>query len=174
MKYLDIMLIVPVSHKFISTGGSVLKPFHTTIGQLSGPQCLDLLRSNDMCHIGCIDNGSPYIYPVSYIFEDGCIYCHSRHGKKLQILNDVSQVCVQVENITDFFNWKSVMGWGQFEELRGEEAYSYLRLMVKKMNPDHLSSTELDFTSVLFCDTVYRIRLVRVTGAFESYTASDA
>ena len=46
----------------------------------------ELLTSARIGRLGCVDNGEPYVVPVSYFFEDGSVYSHSLPGRKIDIL----------------------------------------------------------------------------------------
>jgi len=68
--------------------------------------------------LGCVDNGEPYVVPVNYVFEDLSIYSHSLPGRKIEALRSHPRACLQVDEIRDDFNWRSVIAFGNFEEIR--------------------------------------------------------
>jgi len=68
--------------------------------------------------LGCIDNGEPYVVPVNYVFEDMSIYSHSLPGRKIEALRAHPRACLQVDEIRDGLNWRSVIAFGNFEEIR--------------------------------------------------------
>lgn len=35
-------------------------------------QINQILRSNTVCHLAMVDDGLPYVVPMTYAYEDGC------------------------------------------------------------------------------------------------------
>ena len=46
------------------------------------------------------------------------IYSHSLPCRKIEALRAHPRACLQVDEIRDDFNWRSVIAYGNFEELR--------------------------------------------------------
>ena len=44
-------------------------------------------------------------------------------------------VCLQVDRIADISHWQSVVAWGTYEELHGDEADRAQRLIVERLQP---------------------------------------
>ncbi|TFH06430.1 MAG: pyridoxamine 5'-phosphate oxidase family protein [Spirochaetales bacterium] len=60
-----------------------------------------ILRSADVCHVGMVDGGVPYVVPVNFAYADRCVYFHSaRDGKKVSILKENPRVFL--EAVTEF------------------------------------------------------------------------
>jgi nitroimidazol reductase NimA-like FMN-containing flavoprotein (pyridoxamine 5'-phosphate oxidase superfamily) len=77
-----------------------------------------LLKFARVGRLGCVDNGEPYIVPINYLFEEESIYSHSLPGRKLDALRTNPRACLQVDEIRDDLNWRSVIAYGNFEEIR--------------------------------------------------------
>ncbi|HLN97192.1 MAG TPA: pyridoxamine 5'-phosphate oxidase family protein [Pyrinomonadaceae bacterium] len=92
-----------------------------------------LLTSAGIGRLGCVDNGEPYVVPINFIFEDGCIYSHSLPGRKIEALRVHPRACLQVDEIEDGFNWRSVVAYGNFSELRlpGERRSVLAKLLAR-------------------------------------------
>jgi nitroimidazol reductase NimA-like FMN-containing flavoprotein (pyridoxamine 5'-phosphate oxidase superfamily) len=58
------------------------------------------------------------VVPINYLFEDMAIYSHSMPGRKIEALRTHPRACLQVDEIQDDFNWRSVIAFGNFEEIR--------------------------------------------------------
>jgi nitroimidazol reductase NimA-like FMN-containing flavoprotein (pyridoxamine 5'-phosphate oxidase superfamily) len=54
---------------------------------------------------------------------------------KLRMMRAHPNVCLQVERITDITNWESVIAWGMFEELHGDEAAKARQLLETRLAP---------------------------------------
>ncbi len=57
-----------------------------------------ILKSCVLCHLGMCDGDRPYVLPLNYGYQDGCVYIHGAgEGQKLDILRQNRNVCVTVE-----------------------------------------------------------------------------
>ena len=91
------------------------------IKQLSSTEIDDLLSKQIVGRIGCYYENEIYVVPISYAYEDNAIYCHSLEGKKMEMMRKNPKVCFQVDEMKDMGDWKSVIAWGDFEELSDEK-----------------------------------------------------
>src|SRR5262245_12615450 len=94
-----------------------------SIGKLGNTDALAILREGTLGRLGCIAAGWPYVVPVNYYFDGENIYIHTLPGKKLDALRVNPRVCLQVNEIKDPYDWRSVIAYGTFEEISNEETY---------------------------------------------------
>ena len=84
----------------------------------------EILRQATVCRLGLCERGMPYVVPVSYGYEDDCLYFHSApEGRKMEIIRANSRVCFEVDVDHEFVpadtacNWtvrfRSVIGFGE-------------------------------------------------------------
>ena len=85
---------------------------------LSEDETRALLSTCRIGRLGCVDSGEPYVVPINYIFEDDSIYGHSLPGRKIEVLRAHPRACLQVDEIENDFEWRSVIAYGNFEEIR--------------------------------------------------------
>jgi nitroimidazol reductase NimA-like FMN-containing flavoprotein (pyridoxamine 5'-phosphate oxidase superfamily) len=94
----------------------------------------------------------------------------------LKILRKNPNVCFEVDMMTDMRNWKSVVVFGKFEELKNDEAQQARDILFDRVFPLMTSSTihahEHEVTGKVDDSTrvkyvMYRIRISKVTGRFE-------
>jgi nitroimidazol reductase NimA-like FMN-containing flavoprotein (pyridoxamine 5'-phosphate oxidase superfamily) len=85
---------------------------------LSETEARNLIAGGRMGRLGCVDNGEPYVVPINYVFEDGSIYSHSLPGRKIEALRAHPRACLQVDEIENDLEWRSVIAYGNFEEIR--------------------------------------------------------
>ena len=104
------------------------------LGELAQSQIEDLLRSEVIGRIGCHADRT-YVVPVTYAYDNGWIYAHSAEGLKLRMMRRNPKVCFQVDRVQDLGNWQSVVAWGTFEELVGEEAVAGLQILLQRLQP---------------------------------------
>jgi len=143
-------------------------PFDRWMKALNEEEAKALLSSAKIGRLGCVDNGEPYVVPINYVFEDGSIYSHSLPGRKIDALRAHPRACLQVDEIEDDFNWRSVLAHGDFEEIR---VPADRRVVLNKLLARFPSLTPVE--SVMARDAsspdsiVFRIRVDLITGVSE-------
>ncbi len=105
------------------------------LGDLAETEVDELLRSAQVGRLGCHAGGDTYVVPISYAFDGERVYAHSYEGRKLHMMRNNPEVCFEVDRYEDVANWRSVIAWGRFEELAGEEAERALRFIVEHLGP---------------------------------------
>lgn len=89
--------------------------------ELDEVEVTKLLAEGTIGRLGCVDHGEPYVVPINYLFEDGKIYSHSLPGHKIDLLRAHPRACLQVDEIDSGFEWRSVIAFGNYEEIRGTD-----------------------------------------------------
>ncbi|GCE24121.1 pyridoxamine 5'-phosphate oxidase family protein [Dictyobacter kobayashii] len=92
------------------------------LGELTQDQIDRLLTDQTFGRIGVSSEGRTYIVPINYIFDGTDVYAHTLEGTKLRLMRNNPEVCLQVDHIKDGSTWQSVLAWGTFQELTGDEA----------------------------------------------------
>ena len=76
-----------------------------------------------VCRLGLVDEGEPYIVPVCFGYRDGKVYVHSAlEGRKLEVIRVSPRVCLEFEADCEpvpakeacgwAMRYRSVIGWG--------------------------------------------------------------
>lgn len=91
-------------------------------GNLTSVEIEHLLNQERVGHLGCCAHGQLYVVPITYAYDGACVYGYTREGRKLSAMRENPAVCFEVERINDLMNWQSVIAWGTFEELSGDDA----------------------------------------------------
>jgi nitroimidazol reductase NimA-like FMN-containing flavoprotein (pyridoxamine 5'-phosphate oxidase superfamily) len=127
-----------------------------------------LLSARKIGRLGCVDNGEPYVVPINYVFEDETIYSHSLPGRKIEVLRAHPRACLQVDEIENAFNWRSVIAYGNFEEIRiPSERRSILGKLLARF-PQLTPVEAVMAQDAAAPDSVlFRIRIDRITGRAE-------
>ena len=134
---------------------------------MSAPEIDAVLREQSVARLAYQKGGRPYIVPINYAFDGGAVLVHSLEGEKVRIMRDNPRVCLQVDAIEGPTSWRSVMGWGDFEELRGDDARAALRALVDHLLPPGAVPDGADpFAPPGMEDQVvmFRVRLVERAG----------
>ncbi|QVL34037.1 pyridoxamine 5'-phosphate oxidase family protein [Telmatocola sphagniphila] len=89
------------------------------IRELSREECLQMLARTRLARLACLQADQPYVVPV-YLAFDGLsdsLCGFTIPGQKLEWLRENPKVCVEVEKITSYDQWITVIVFGIFEEL---------------------------------------------------------
>ncbi len=147
------------------------------LGELSQDEIDVILNTNVIGRIGCCAKEKVYVVPITYVYDGEFIIGHTQEGVKITVLRENPECCFEVDMMESISNWKSVMAWGTFEELKGEEAEKALDKLLTKLEPlmasetshpqrmgqNPASRTRTQGTNPI----IYRIRLKEKTGRFE-------
>jgi nitroimidazol reductase NimA-like FMN-containing flavoprotein (pyridoxamine 5'-phosphate oxidase superfamily) len=147
------------------------------IGTLNNQQIERVLRSEVIGRIGCCSGDEMYVVPVSYVFHEGYIYAHSKEGLKIQMMRKNAKVCFEVDSIDDMTNWRSVIIFGMYEELRDHASQeTALQIIREGLAPFVISdsvhtskgnSRPPEVLEKAVKPVVYRIKIMRSSGRFE-------
>lgn len=140
------------------------------INRMGEKESRALLRENITGRLGCSDQSKPYVVPVNYLFDGEFIYVHALPGRKIDILRDNPNVCLQVDEIDDSYNWRSVIAFGHYEEIvEVDERERILTNLFKRL--PHLTPVESQLKSRALQSIVFRIRVIEITGVYEKWKA---
>jgi uncharacterized protein len=143
---------------------------------LTQDQCKQVLKTEVLGRIGCYANGKVYVVPVTYVFEGGYIYAHSKEGLKIHMMRKNPKVCFQVDRIENMVNWRSVMVWGKYEELKTKEGQSNaIKILKDRLTPILLSesvrpSSKMTDPRLVMKElkaVAYRISVKEISGRYE-------
>jgi uncharacterized protein len=148
------------------------------LGKLDESQIEELLRTSLVGRLGCHADGRTYVVPITYAYEDGAIIGHSTDGLKLRMMRKNPSVCFEVDKMDDLSTWRSVIAWGRFEELIGNDADRAMARLVARLAPHAATAGALQTPKDLTHQNraraeglpavIYRIRLTEKTGRFET------
>ncbi len=147
------------------------------IEKLSPEGIEELLRKQLVGRIGCHSNGQTYVVPTSFVYDGENIYIHSFAGMKIDFMRKNPKVCFEVDDIRHLENWKSVICWGEFEELTDEASkVDALRKLAQRKLPILSSETmqlspDWPFSPVTpdaIKGILFRIRIREKTGRTEN------
>lgn len=82
-------------------------------------QAIAFLVAQDVGHLAVIDNGEPYVSPLSFVVAGDVLYFRTRPGRRLTALKANPRLCVEVSTVDDAAGmWSSVCVWGNAEILK--------------------------------------------------------
>src|ERR1051325_3272413 len=119
-----------------------------------------LLQRESFGHLGCARDGRPYVVPMNYAYDGKELYFFTTQGMKTQYIDANPQVCLQVEEVTDTSNWRSVIVEGRATEITNHEEMQRAMKFITERNPSltpAISATQLDAIGRAVDIALYRI-----------------
>ena len=84
--------------------------------------CISLIGKQWLARLACANANIPYIVPIQYACAGDRLYVFTLPGKKLDIMRENPNVCVQIDQLKSKHSWKSVVIDAKFVELDGDES----------------------------------------------------
>ena len=119
-----------------------------------------LLQRESFGHLGCSRDGRPYVVPMHYAYDGKDLYFFTTQGMKTKFIQSNPQVCLQVEEVNDSMNWRSVMVVGRANELTVADEMQRAMKLITERNPSltpAISATQLDALGRAVDIALYRI-----------------
>jgi uncharacterized protein len=145
------------------------------IGNLTNEQIEEVLKENVLGRIACNDGKRNYVVPVSYVYDGKFIIAHSVMGMKIEMMRKNPQVCFEVDEMKSFTNWKSVIAWGEYQELTDHrDKFLAMRLFTDRMMHVKVSRTAIapavaeGGVHSPWKEIIYRLIITEKTGRFEN------
>lgn len=138
------------------------------INDLGMRESRELLREKRSGRLGCCADGEPYVVPINYLFDGEHIYIHSLPGHKINALRNNPRACLQVDEIVDSYNWRSVIVYGNYEEITDADERERILANLFKHLP-HLTPVESKTTEGMSQTIVFRLRIHKITGVYEKW-----
>ena len=146
------------------------------LGQLNNKQIEHLIYSLIVGRLGCHADAKTYVVPITYAYDGTYIYGHTKEGLKIEMMRKNPKVCFEVEAIENMSNWRSVIAWGEFEELKTpDQRENGMRKLMDVVMPLMTGETTINNPITdshenyieAMKGVVYRIKLTEKTGRYE-------
>ena len=147
---------------------------------LSDLEIISVVSNSVIGRLGCHADGKTYVVPISFAYDSGYIYARTFEGMKLEMMRKNPEVCFQVDDMQSMADWKSVILWGAFEELKKKaDREMGLKILLSRILPNVSSETvkftpEWPFASGNLSEIegiVFRIRIREMSGRMEKPNA---
>ena len=130
------------------------------VSDMSPAEMHALLQRESFGHLGCARDGRPYVVPMHYAYDGKDLYFFTTEGMKTQFIQANPQVCLQIEEVNDTMNWRSVMVIGRANELTRKDEMQRAMKLITERNPSltpAISATQLDSIGRAVDVAIYRI-----------------
>lgn len=145
------------------------------------PEATDaVLLQNYIGHLACCEDNTPYVVPITYYFDQpsNSIISYTAEGRKVEILRNNPKVCIEVSEVTNLSEWRSVIINGTFEELTGMDAMESIRLLSTRLtrlineqgHPHVEFIKDMNRAAEDSPKVVYRINITDKEGRYETET----
>lgn len=137
------------------------------VRELGESEIKELISRVGYCHLACTDGTEPYVVPVHYAFEPPYLYVYTTEGKKSEIIARNPRVCLQIEEVKDNRDWKSVVVQGEAEQLTDESQRTKALEAVLKVNPSLTPAVSIHWMDNWVrenIEVIYRIVPVDMSG----------
>lgn len=134
--------------------------------EMSRDEIEAMLRRNRVGRLAFSLHDRVDVQPLHYIYERGWLYGRTSEGDKITALKHNQWVAFEVDEITDLFDWRSIVIHGSFWIMhprgspRAEELWTKAAELVSKIVPGALTDTD----PVAFRHTLFRIAVSDVRG----------
>jgi uncharacterized protein len=103
------------------------------VRELAADEIEAFLSEEVVARIGCSADGRLYVVPVIYAYEDGAAFILTTEGRKTKTMRANPDVCFEVDRYDpETGSWRSVIGWGRYEELDGTDADAARALLARR------------------------------------------
>ncbi|WP_161486297.1 pyridoxamine 5'-phosphate oxidase family protein [Candidatus Nitrosocosmicus hydrocola] len=89
-------------------------------------QMEEFLKAGVIGRLGCFNDDKIYVVPITYAYDNGFIYGHTKDGLKIRMMRNNPNICFETDWVKDMSNWKSVIAYGKFEEFTDLNFLHYL------------------------------------------------
>src|SRR5262249_38241863 len=92
------------------------------IREMSRDECLEILAGRRTARLACARDNQPYVVPVHLVYHvpagrGPCLYGVTTAGMKIEWMRANPLVCVEVDEVSAYDKWVSVIATGRYEEL---------------------------------------------------------
>jgi uncharacterized protein len=141
------------------------------IHEMTIDECYRALQKASVGRLGCALNNQPYVVPINFAFDDGCLYGFTTLGQKVEWLRANPLVSFEVDEVTGHNNWMSIILFGRYEELPDQAEYEKPRIKAHALlqkramwwEPAYISQQHRDQPHSL-TPIFYRIHIDKMTG----------
>lgn len=91
------------------------------ITEMTYQESLAVIAKSNLARLACANENQPYLVPINYVLDHGCIYSFATFGRKIDWMRANPLVCVGVDEIIHSRQWQSVVAFGRYEELDGSQ-----------------------------------------------------
>lgn len=137
------------------------------IEDMNDNQIVNVLQSQLIAHLACYADKKLFLVPITYAYKDGYLYCQSKDGLKIQLMRKNPAVCIEVDQIESMRNWRTVILWGEYEQLKNEKDKAKAQqILMDRIEPIYTGETVIPQILEDYPEP-FRIKINKQTGRYE-------
>ncbi|AWI61067.1 pyridoxamine 5'-phosphate oxidase family protein [Sinorhizobium fredii] len=109
------------------------------IREMTEEECVAVVKSGRLARLACSKDDRPYVVPIHYAYAGRCLYSFSMPGRKIEWMRANPHVCVQLDVFSGTHQWKSVLLYGQYQELPETAQWHHERLHAWSLLQEHVN-----------------------------------
>jgi nitroimidazol reductase NimA-like FMN-containing flavoprotein (pyridoxamine 5'-phosphate oxidase superfamily) len=130
--------------------------------ELTDEECGRVLAEADTAYVACLADGEPYVTSMSFVVVDGAVCFRTGEGKRSHALDVDPRVCIVADVATDDGGWRSVIIWGEAEQIDGDRAAEVIAALLHKYRESGFEVSPSQHLPVK--RPVYAVAPTRMTG----------
>jgi nitroimidazol reductase NimA-like FMN-containing flavoprotein (pyridoxamine 5'-phosphate oxidase superfamily) len=118
-------------------------------------------------HLGCSVDDRPYVVPIHFAYKAPHFFIYTNEGKKTEMIAANPNVCLQVEDVVDGGEWRSVVISGTAERITDPVEREAALHLIMEINPTLTPAMGLTWVNNWIREkheVVYRIVPEKMTG----------
>lgn len=139
---------------------------HPVFRELDRAECERILERNHVARLAFSFHDRVDIEPIHYVYDRGWLFGRTSPGSKLLTISHSHWIALEVDEIEDIFEWRSVVVHGTFltldPEVPGVESQAWGRgvTLLRELVPETATTTD----PVAFRTVMFRIHVDAVSG----------
>jgi nitroimidazol reductase NimA-like FMN-containing flavoprotein (pyridoxamine 5'-phosphate oxidase superfamily) len=119
------------------------------IQNMSKEMSVNLLKGTHLGRVACVRGSQPYVTPFSFAHHGSSLYSFANVGKRIEWMRANPLVCVEVEDIVTRSEWRTVVIFGQYQELPDTPQFGEARVLAHNLLSATASWWEPSFAKFL-------------------------
>ena len=141
------------------------------IQNMDAERCRKMLARIGYGRLACTKDKQPYIVPMYFASEGNNVYGFSVEGQKIDWMRANPLVCLEVDEVTSQFDWKTVIATGRYEELTDAPEFRTERTLAEKLLQQRYMSWQTPY-EILYhqraressSPVFYAVRITHISG----------
>lgn len=137
--------------------------------EMNDSEIEQLITRVNYAHLACSLDDQPYVIPIHYSYQKPYLIFYTTKGKKSDFIDANPKVCLQIEEVIDNSDWKSVIVFGEAERIVDRKAREEAVDAIRTTNPTLTPAISIRWVNNWIrenVEVVYRVKPSRMTGRF--------
>jgi nitroimidazol reductase NimA-like FMN-containing flavoprotein (pyridoxamine 5'-phosphate oxidase superfamily) len=109
------------------------------VEEMTAEECRKAMSSAVFGRLASVQDGQPYVVPVSFAVDGDYAYLFSMPGRKVDSMRKNPRVCLEVDDVNGQTSWASIVVLGRYEELPDTPDHRPDRMRAQRLLNGHPS-----------------------------------